>query len=148
VFPSRRLRRRYEPLMSLLARASAPRLDRQLASGTPPWRSPVHVTRALQLTNTHRRQLLALGLERLVSDSQRVPRGPRLGGAVAPCRAQVTEALPLILGLIARLRDRTPVDARGMAQLSQLLTDGAGPCYVSGDSGWLSHELESAWDAL
>ena len=49
---------------------------------------------------------------------------------IEPCRKQVREAPPQILAIAARLRDGTPVEARGVANLKLLLTDGAGPCYV------------------
>jgi hypothetical protein len=112
-----------------LAHLRAPWIDLQLAHGVAPWRSPTHAARALQLTTSRRRRGLAGGLERLVEDAEQ-PRGHfRYSGVIRPCREQVREALPVIFAIAARLRDGAPVDARGVARLRLVITDGAGPCY-------------------
>jgi hypothetical protein len=67
---------------------------------------------------------------------------------VKPCREQVDEALPAILWLAARLRDREPVTARGMATLQVLLTDGAGPCYAPSGRDALADALLSVREWL
>jgi hypothetical protein len=127
----------------LLAHLRAPRLDRQLAAGSVPWRSPVHAARALQLTSDGHRRGLARSLERLVEHAEPPPGGPFRGSVVQPCREQVREALPLILMIAARLRSGAPVDARGVARLCALLSDGAGPCYSRSDPGALTGALET-----
>jgi hypothetical protein len=114
----------------LLARVRAPWLDQRLAEGAAPWRSRAHAERALQLTSPSCRRSLAAGLDRLAADARRSSEPYGLTPVVRPCREQVEEALPAILWLAARLRDREPVTARGMATLKVLLTDGAGPCYA------------------
>jgi hypothetical protein len=113
----------------LRARLHAPSLDRELASGIAPWRSPLHAARALQLTGDRNRRGLARSLERLVEQTQR-PRSQYRGAVVYPCREQVIEALSPLLTVAGRLRSADPVDARGMARLNILLSDGSGPCYV------------------
>lgn len=131
----------------LLAHVRARRLDRQLAAGSVPWRSPVHAARALQLTSERYRRGLARSLERLVEHAER-PGGQFRGSVVQPCREQVTEALPLMLTIAARLRSGAPVDARGIARLCALLSDGAGPCYARSDPGALSGALETVSEWL
>ena len=112
------------------ARLRGPRLDRQLADGVAPWRSPAHAARAVQVTSDRRRRALARALERLVAQSDQAP-GPSLASAViAPCRRHVRAALPEILDVCARLRSDVPVDPTGVVRLRDLLRDGAGPCYV------------------
>jgi hypothetical protein len=123
------LRSRRPRTVGLLARLQALRLDRQLAAGVVPWHSKVHATRSLQLTSDRRRRELARWLEDLGERADGPPVQWR-SAAVPPCRPQVSEGRPVILAIVARLRATAPVDARGMARLQQLLTDGAGPCYT------------------
>lgn len=127
----------------LLARLRAPWLDRQLASGVMPWHSKVHAARALQLTSDRSRRALARWLEYLVERAD----GPPVqwqSAAVPPYRPQVSEVLPVVLAMISRLRARAPVDARGIARLQLLLSDGAGPCYtLSGRPDALAVELQT-----
>ena len=113
----------------LLARLRALWLDRQLAAGVVPWHSKPHAARSLQLTSDRSRRALACSLEHLVEHADGPPVHWR-SAAVPPCRPQVSEARPVILAIAARLRATAPVDARGMARLRLLLTDGAGPCYT------------------
>ena len=54
----------------------------------------------------------------------------------------------MILELSARLRSGTPVDARGMARLRELLTDGSGPCYARVSPDALRAELKAVADVL
>jgi hypothetical protein len=123
-------RRRHQPIAWLLAHLRAPWIDLELASGVPAWKSPTHAARALQLTSDRNRRMLAVGLERLVEDAERPASDFRHTAVIRPCREQVRAALPQILAVGLRLRDRAPMDARGVAGLRVLLTDGAGPCYA------------------
>ncbi len=107
----------------------APWLDRELAAGVASWRSELHAARALQLTSDRNRRGLARSLERLVADTESPP-APFRGAAVPPCREQVLDALPVIRLVAARLRSGDPVHATGIARLSALLSEGAGPCYM------------------
>jgi hypothetical protein len=128
--PRRRLRRRYQPAAWLLARVRAPWIDRELAQGVAPWRSPAHAARALQLTTTRQRRALAAGLERMVEHAERPASPCRITTVIPPCREQVREALPLISAITSRLRDGAPLDPRGVARLKAVITNGAGPCYT------------------
>jgi hypothetical protein len=113
----------------LTARLHATALDRELASGIAPWRSSLHAARALQLTSDRNRRGLARSLELLVENAQQ-PRSQYRGAAVYPCREQVVEAMPALLTVAGRLRSSDPIDARGIARLNILLSNGNGPCYV------------------
>jgi hypothetical protein len=116
-------------LMALRARLRAGSLDRELAGGVPSWASPLHAARALQLTDGRHRTKLAGSLERIVDHASR-PRADFIGSAaVPPCREQVWDAMPQLLEIAARLRGPSPVAARGVALLVEILRDGAGPCY-------------------
>jgi hypothetical protein len=145
--PRRRLRRRYQPSAWLLAHVLAPWIDRELAQGVASWRSPAHAERALQLTTSRRRRTLAAGLERLVKHAQQPIGQFRHSAVIPPCREQVREALPLILAITSQLRDGAPVDARGVARLEAVITDGAGPCYTRIHRDALNDVLElvSQW---
>jgi hypothetical protein len=113
----------------VVARVLAPRLDRELAGGIAPWSSSAHAARAVQLTSARARRALARSIERLIEDVEK-PRSRFVSAVISPCAAQVRHATPLILTLASRLRSAEPVNARGIAQLSRLLSDGGGPYYM------------------
>jgi hypothetical protein len=117
-------------------------LDRQLRSGVAPWSSQVHAARALQLTSRHHRRALARALDRVVQRAQS-DRRPHLSSITEPSAEQVSEALPLLNSLRRRLRDGSPVGARGMASLDALLSHDADPDYSSGASPELRTALEN-----
>jgi hypothetical protein len=135
------------PLTAVYARLWAPSIDRRLATGTPPWESPVLAARALQITSEHRRRSLARSLERLAANAER-PASRAISSVVPVCRSQVREALPTIFSLVARLSDGRPVDARGVARLHALISDGTGPFYVPGCRDALDEALKDAYRGL
>ena len=57
------------------------------------------------------------------------------------------QALPLILAIAAKLRAEEPINARGVAGLRFVLSDGAGPCYARISGGALKDALQliSTW---
>jgi hypothetical protein len=125
-----------------MAHLRAASLDRQLAQGVAPWHSSRHAARALQLTSSRARTALARSLERLVEQAEEPPT-PRRSAVIEPCRPQVREARPIMLTTALRLRAGAPVDARGMARLKLLLSDGAGPCYAPSRPDALAIELQT-----
>jgi hypothetical protein len=131
----------------LLAHLRAPWLDRQLAGGIAAWHSPTHAARALQLTSARTRKALARSLERFVEQAEEPPTLAR-SAVIEPCRPQVREARPIMLTMAFRLRSRSLVDARGMARLKLLLSDGAGPCYAPSRPDALLVELQSVSEWL
>jgi hypothetical protein len=145
--PTGSLRWRWIALLEARLRASS--LDRELASGIAPWRSPVHAARALRLTGDRSRRGIARSLEHLVEQAQDPPSLDR-SAAIAPCREQVMDALPVLLSITGRLRSGNPIDARGIARLNRLLSDGNGPCYVRIERNALTDALQeiSKWLAV
>jgi hypothetical protein len=146
----RRLRvRRPGVLVSLRARLRHGSLDRELASGIAPWRSPAHAARALQLTSARRRESYAAGLERVLAETERTGgrMSTRFSGVVMPDPASVILCAPAIWEIVAALRRPAPVSAEGMARLRSLLTDGAGPLYCAGSAVELRQAFEhiSRW---
>jgi hypothetical protein len=134
--------RRTRPLAQLSARARAPRLDRELQAGVAAWSSPAHAARALQLTSDRHRRGLARSLERLARRLQ--PPALRTPGAVdAPDRELSGATGPLMRAIAARLRDGSPVGARGMASLGALLADDRKLSNARGDPTKLTAALES-----
>ena len=117
------------PLLFLRARLRAEALDRDLAAGAAPWRSPLHAARAVQLTSPRMRAHVAGALESLAERAVLTPFEHAGCAALPPCRAQVADALPAIREIAARLRAPEPLDARGVAATLAILRDGAGPCY-------------------
>jgi len=145
--PGPRMRRtRQSPRFApLVARVISRRIDGELAAGALSWASPVHAARALQLTSRRNRLTLARSLERLLRDARR-PRPSYCTAVVAACRPQVREARGTIRELASRLRSDEPLDARGAASLTLLLTDGGGPCYAEGQQSLVSAlEEVSEW---
>jgi hypothetical protein len=145
---SRRLSDRDRPgrLTALRARLHSGALDRDLASGIAPWRSPVHAARALQLTSPRRREACAEWLEWAMAETER-PTRSRARSLVIPDRAAVMLCAPIMWEIVATLRAPAPVSAEGMARLQALLCDGAGPLYSRGQREQLYQALEhiSRW---
>jgi hypothetical protein len=135
------------PFAPLLARLRAHSLDRRLARGIEPWRTPVLAARARQLTSERSRRSLARSLERLVRQAQEPPRHSR-SVVVRPSRSRVREARPLLLMLAARLRSGDPVDVRGAAAIKHLLTGGDSPLYAPGDPEMLARALQRITSSL
>ena len=82
-----------------------------------------------------------------VQHSER-PGGPFRGAVVQPCREQVREAIPEILDVAAILRSSVPVRAQAVAALSELLSDGGGPCYARSEPAALRLALERVAETL
>jgi hypothetical protein len=134
-------------LVSLRARLRHGSLDRELACGIAPWRTPAHAARALQLTSARRREAYAVGLQRVLAETERPPRNTGFSGVVTPNAAAVIVSAPTIWEIVGTLRAPAPVSAEGMARLRALLCDGAGPLYHGRDPAQLRQVLEhiSRW---
>jgi hypothetical protein len=140
--------RRPGRLLSLRARLRRESLDRDLAGGIAPWRSPAHAARALQLTTARRREIYAVGLERVLAETERTGGIPsRFSAMVMPDPAAVILCAPTIWEIVTTLRGPAPVSAEGMAGLRTLLCDGGGPLYCAGNAEQLRQALEhvSRW---
>jgi hypothetical protein len=125
------------------ARVRSHALDRALIAGADPSESPLLAARARALTSRATRVLMARGIERLLERAQEPPRLTR----VSPHRVSVAMHAEQLRAVAALLRERSPVYARGMAIVGDLLSDGAGPAY-SGEPEALGERLREAHAAL
>lgn len=132
----------------IVARALAPWIDRELAAGEPTWSTVAHAARAVQLTSRRRRRSLARALELLAERAEQPAAGRST--AIPPCREQVRDALSEIMAMSALLRSAEPIDARGVAKLRALLSDGGSPCYRPGHPDALTDALRevSRWTGV
>jgi len=151
--------RRVSPWHRLLARVLAASLDRQLAGGTRPEASAVLAARAMALTSAGYRRALATSLRRMLAASAAPQSRPLSLTAARSAGATLHPYVPLrrdriagsaaeLAGLAECLTARGPVPARGVALVSQLLADGAGPLYRAGSRADLGDLVERAAQAL
>jgi hypothetical protein len=147
------------PWHRMLARGLAVSLDRQLAEGARPEANAMLAARAMFLTSIKYRRGLAANLRRLLVASVSAQARPRLMAASRSAGAARQPQIPLGRDQIARsaselaelassLVTRGPVPARGVAMVSQLLTDGGGPLYRAGCPDDLNVIIERASRAL
>jgi hypothetical protein len=127
--------KRLWPWHQILARGRAARLDRKLAEGASPEASVSLATRAAQLTSTQYRHDLAASLRRILvaAGAPARPATPAFGVS-RPVRVPLgstrigRSAEPLAV-LASLLLEPGPVPVRGVAMVTELLADGAGPLY-------------------
>ena len=106
------------------------RLDRQLAAGVDPEMGAALTQRARWLLGARRRRALARSLERDIEMAERFSSSK---SAVIPVnRAEIQRARPLLLQILARLKEPEAVSARGVAMVRLLLTDAASPIFSPG----------------
>lgn len=130
----------------LIERFRSRRLDRALASGTPPESGAPLALRARRLTALPRRRVIAAGLRRVLRDACRgaVPSQAR----ISPRLSRVISASDDLTRLADRLATPGPVAVRGVAQAWILLTDGTGPLYNATSHANLRARAASAADNL
>ena len=135
--------------LSLRLRVAVKRdaLNRELAAGAPPARSPELALRACQLVSDRERQKLAGAWRRALRDA-RHPATTRSTVSLVR-RDAVIDAEGAIDGLIARLADADPIAAAGMAFVQRLITDGvSSPLYNAAEPGTLRRQVMVATEAL
>jgi hypothetical protein len=132
-----------DALSRLLARSMARRLDGALIAGADPAGSTMLAARAALLTSAQMRGSLADSLHGLLRAAQ----GPQRRWWALGSRAAVLANASELDALAMLLASETPLYARGLALLNQLLTDGGGPAY-RGDATALSRALSDARTAL
>jgi len=142
--PRRPLQRQHRPAtlrpswpLRLLARARAGTLNRALIAGADPTRSRALAARARLLTSARSRLALAATLERLLALA------PPNRFRVRPSEEAVVANEGRLRELAALLRASTPLYARGLADVSELLADSAGPLF-RGDAAGLRARLVRA----
>jgi len=127
----------------LIARVRRAGLDHALAAGEDPLASPQLAVRAATLTAAGTRTMIAGQIDDLLQAAEH----PRGNWVVRPQRGSVL-ANAQALGDAATLLRETPLlRARGIAMLSELLHDGAGPVYL-GDATRLARRLDAASAAM
>lgn len=128
----------------LLARIRAHSLDRALIAGEDPASCPRLAARASNLTSRRSRTMIAALIDNLLpSAAQPSVRSRR----VRPRREAIVAHADQLSALAELLRERSPVYARGVAMLFELLSDGTGPLY-HGMPELLGERLEQARSAL
>ena len=146
--------RRLRPWHRMLARSRAVRLDRELADGASPEASAALAARAMRLTSMEFRRGLAASLQRMLAAAGEPAAGRSLLAAAdrpprVPFRlARIRQSAPRLAALAGRLVEPGPVPARGVAVLSQLVADGAGPLYREASRDDLGAIIERAAQAL
>lgn len=106
------------------------RLDKELAEGASTIGNVLLSLRAGQLQSMRLRRSLASGLTRHVELAERYP--AHKSAALPTSRGEVIRAQPLLLQLVARLREPGEVSPRGVAIVKRMLTDGASPMFSPG----------------
>lgn len=149
-FPGIRLRLGAEPWrhvrLAVVVWCQAAQLDRQLAAGTNPQRSPALRLRAQTITARRSRRRLAGGLGRALSNAEDI--APGFTAAVRTHHREVLAAGIVLEALRRRLCAPEPVTAQGVAILQVLLTDGTSLLYRTGEPGALGSHLRAAAAAL
>jgi hypothetical protein len=130
-------------LARLLARVRACSLNDALIAGADPTASRQLAARALQLTSPRSRSSLAEGLDRLLRSAQEAPGRWRM----CPRRGAVCANSSTLGELASLLVSASPVYARGVAALEQLLSDGTGAAYRA-DGEALACRLEECRAAM
>jgi len=128
------------------ARVCARQLDRALAEGISPDSSAGLSMRAHDLIGSRARDALAQAIRRLVHEATQ-PRQPTHFN-IPVCRSKVRHSRRTLEALAERLVSGEPLDARGIAQLRLLLSDGAGPLYGHPRADDLQPALERVSVAL
>jgi hypothetical protein len=124
------------------------RLDRELVSGADPNLDPLRQERARQLVGEEWRRRCAASLERLLAEADS-PARP-FTSKVPIARAAIRDSRWSLDTVVERLRAPAYLSPQGVAMVTVLLADGAGPLYGSGpaDSAVLGRALEDTLHAI
>jgi hypothetical protein len=112
-------------LARLAARARSGSLDRELIAGADIAGSEQLEARAARLTTPSTRAMIAAGLEALIGAAQ----GPKRRWCAVGRGDHLLANREEIVALAMLLRGEVLLHARGIAILSELLSDGTGPAY-------------------
>lgn len=126
-----------------------------MADGARPEASAILAARAMFLTSAGFRRALATSLRRILATAVSPDPRPRPSAAgvahpphVQLRRDRIARSASELAGLAGFLAGQGPVPARGVAMVSQLLTDGGGPLYRAGSRDDLNAIIERAAQAL
>ncbi len=139
--------RRPAPLGARLrARLMPGALDRQLAAGADPRRSPALAARAERLVSPRSRKGIAIGFDRIV---EAAAEPPAVLAPAAPLRREAVLAAAAELEMLATLLREVEATAPcGVAQAWLLLVDGAGPLYFDSGDDCIRRAARAAAEAL
>lgn len=129
----------------LVARLRSGHLDRMIAVGVPAPLGSAQAAHETRLTSSAERESIARSLRSTVTDAR--GRGVLLSSTLPLHVPNITAAEDVIDAVTLRLHSPRPVNARGMARLRQILSDGTGPLYRYG-RGDLRGRLGAALAAL
>jgi len=136
------------PGIRLRTRLHCRRVDRELVSGLDPNSDPLRRERARELVGERCRRRLAATLEglQLEADSS----AHLFTSKVPLARAAVRDSRTELDTVVERLKTPAYISARGVAMISVLLSDGAGPLYGRdpANSRVLRKALEAVIDCL
>jgi hypothetical protein len=136
VFARHAIPRSWGPLTRLKAATGRTALDRRLARGADPGSDRELACRAQVLRGWRVRRAFADGLERVVHDAERA--GYLYYTAAIPvARDEVLAARRDLLRVAESLRAEPAANARGIAEVSLLLTDASGPLFTRHPAGTL-----------
>lgn len=124
------------------------KLDKELASGADPNINSLRYERARELVGEQSCRRIAASLERLLAE---VDSGPRAFSARVPiARAAIRDSRGNLDTIVERLKAPAYISAQGVAMISLLLSDGAGPLYGidPAHSRELHRALETVLDAI
>lgn len=128
----------------LRARLRSVELDRALAAGARPEQSAALELRARNLIAARTRSEFGHSIRRIARPSRSAPSVVRVPAA----GTTLADSDHLLHRLARRLLAPAPVDARGMAQVRLLLSDGSGPLFDRRRASELGLRLEAATQAL
>ncbi len=130
----------------LRARIHRWRLDTAIAGGACPDSAPALSLRANELIGRRSRGRLSRAIQRLLRRSNRSLHP--IHDPVPICWQKVRSARPALEQLAAHLSGPDPVDARGVAMVQIILSDGSGPLFSRPCADDLEPALEAAIEAL
>jgi hypothetical protein len=115
----------------ITAHVQAGRLDRALAAGASPESSAAMALRASRLVSPAHQAALAASIRRVLDEVTGLP--PRPGCSSVPVvRRSVRGSAEVLRELLTRLCGPGPLPVAGVARVTVLLEDGAGPLYRPG----------------
>lgn len=129
----------------LLARMFAAKFDRQVEEGAIPTPGSPLAAHIARLTSVREREHVARAFRRVLQSGERSQVAVDLRVPALPHR--VNECRDMIDDITLRLHSPRPVEAKGMARLRLLLSDGTGPLYFEGQ-GSLAGQARGALAAL
>ena len=124
------------------------RLDKELASGADPNANSLRYQRARELVGEQTRQRITASFERLLGEADSGLRG--FSSRMPLARVAIQDSRVSLDTVVERLKTPAYISAQGVAMISLLLSDGAGPLYGTdpAHSEQLRRALKTAVEAI